>query len=264
MFFENKIIWITGASSGVGEALVYAFNKEKARLIISSHEEDELNRVKNNCNFDPENIFVLPFNLRHHDIIPDKAKTVLNKFGKIDILYNNGGISQRSLIKNTVIEVDKRLMDINYFGAVVLTKSVLPSMIKNKSGHIVVMSSLTGKFSTPLRSAYAASKHALHGFFDALRAEVYDDNIKVTIICSGYIRTNIALNALTDNGKAQNTNDPGIENGMSPEVFAEKALKAVRKQKEEVLFGGKEKFGVYLKRFTPRLFSKIIMKQNVR
>ncbi len=263
MDFENKIIWLTGASSGVGEALVYAFAKEGAKLIISARRETELLRVKNNCPKGSK-ISILPLDLEKHDLLPKKSEQALKVFGKIDILFHNGGISQRSLVKDTFFEVDKKLMNINYFGSVIITKNVLPSMLKNKSGHIVVMSSLTGKFSTPLRSAYAASKHALHGFYDALRAEIYKENITVTIICSGYIRTNIAVNALTETGKAQNADDTGVEAGMSPEIFAKKALKAIKNKKEEVLFGGKERFGVYIKRFAPRLFSKIIKKQDVR
>jgi len=264
MNFKNKIVWITGASSGVGEALVYKFHEQGAIIIISARRESELERVKKNCNKTTQEVFILPINLENHDELIAKAKIAINKFGKIDILFNNGGISQRSLVKDTIIDVDKRLMNVNYFGTIILTKAVLPSMLENKSGHIVVMSSLAGKFGTPLRSAYSAAKHALHGFFDSLRAEVYKENICVTIICSGYIKTNIAINALTDNGLPQNQTDKGIENGMLPEKFAEKALKAIYNKNQELLLGGKEKLGVYLKRFFPKLFSKIIRKQDVR
>ena len=264
MYFKDKIVWITGASSGVGEAMVYAFNNEQAQLIISSHEPEELERVKNNCKFEPENIFVLPFNLSEHKKIPNLVKTVINKFKKVDILFNIGGISQRALAKDTIIDVDKRIMNINYFGTIILTKALLPEMIQNKSGHIAVMTSLAGKFAIPLRSAYAASKHALHGFFDTLRAEVYNDNIKVTLFCPAYINTNIAKNALTKDGTPQNFNDPGMEKGTSPEDFAKLALKSIKKGKEEVISGGKEKYGVYLKRFFPKLFSRIIRKADVR
>lgn len=264
MYFKDKTVWITGASSGVGEAMVYAFNKEKAKLIISSHEPEELERVKKNCNFESEKIFVLPFNLQEHDKIPNIVSTVTEKFKKVDILFNIGGVSQRSLVKDTIIKVDKRIMDINYFGTIILTKSLLPEMIKNKSGHIAVMSSLAGKFEIPLRSAYAASKHALHGFFDTLRAEIYEYNIKITLFCPSYIKTNLSSNALTEDGSPQNFTDAGLAKGLAPEIFAQKALKAVRSGKQEVIIGGKEIFGVYLKRFLPRLFSKIIRKQNVR
>ncbi len=273
MFFKDKTVWITGASSGVGEAMVYAFNKEKAQLIISSHEPEELERVKNNCKYESEKIFVLPFNLLEHDKIPNLVSTVIEKFKKVDILFNIGGVSQRSLVKDTILEVDKRIMDINYFGTIILTKSLLPEMIKNKSGHIAVMSSLAGKFEIPLRSAYAASKHALHGFFDTLRAEVYEYNIKISLFCPTYIKTKLSSNALTEDGSPQNFTDPGITKGIAPEVFAQIALKAIRKGKQEVITGRekilgvyfeKEIFGVYLKRFAPRLLSKMIRKQDVR
>ena len=263
MYFKNKIIWITGASSGTGEALTYAFDKEYATLIISARRKDELERVKSNCQ-NKNNIFILPLDLEKHSELNSKADIVLQKYDKIDILFNNGGISQRSLAVNTNFEVDKKLIDINYLGTVALTKAVLPSMIKNKAGHIVVMSSLTGKFGTPLRSAYSGSKHALHGFFDSLRAEVFDKNIYITIICAGFIKTNIAKNALTENGGIQKHDDPSTEAGMLPEYFAQKTLVAIKNKKQELTIGGKEKLGVYVKRFFPKIFSNIIRKQNVR
>ncbi len=263
MYFKDKIIWITGASSGTGEALAYAFDREEAKIIISARRENELIRVKNNC-INKDNIFILPLDLEKHGELKRKAEIVLEKYNEIDILFNNGGISQRSYVVDTEISVDKKLIDVNYLGPVALTKAVLPSMIKNNTGHIVVMSSLTGKFGTPLRSAYAASKHALHGFFDSLRAEVYDKNIFVTIICAGFIKTNIAKNALTEKGEVQKHDDPSTENGMLPEYFAQKTLNAIKNKKQELTIGGKEKLGVYVKRFFPILFSNIIKKQNVR
>jgi short-subunit dehydrogenase len=264
MFYQDKVVWITGASSGTGEALVYEFFKNGAKLIISARRENDLIRVKNACNDSENRVFVLPLDLENHDELPSKAEQAIKVFGRIDILFNNGGISQRSLAENTIIDVDKKLMNINYFGSVIITKAVIPFMIKQKSGHIAVMSSLAGKFSIPLRTSYSASKHALHGFFDGLRAELYQYNIKVTIICSGYIKTEIAKNALTQTGEAQNATDPGIENGMSPEYFAKKSLKAIKSGKFELLLGGKEKIAVYLKRFFPKILASVIRKTNVR
>lgn len=262
MDFKNKVIWITGASSGIGEALVYAFDKRGAKIIVSARRENELERVKNNCkNFN--SIIVQPLDLENHNSIENIAQSVKIKVGEIDILINNGGISQRSLVKDTSLEVDKKIMNINYFGTIALTKAVLPNMLKNKSGHIVVISSVTGKIGVPLRSAYAASKHALHGFFDTLRAEIHNENINVSIICPGYIRTNLSLNALTANGTAQNIMDDALNNGMEPAYVVEKIIDAIEKKKEEVVIAGKEKLGVYLKRFWPGLFSKIIKKTKV-
>ncbi len=262
MDFKNKVVWITGASSGIGEAMVYAFDKRGAKIIVSARREEELERVKNNCK-NSNNIIVQPLDLENHNSIESIAQSVISKVDKIDILINNGGISQRSLVKDTPLDIDKKIMNVNYFGTVALTKSVLPNMLKNKSGYIVVISSVTGKIGVPLRSAYAASKHALHGFFDTLRAEIHNENILVSIICPGFIRTNVSINALTANGEAQNTMDEATKLGMEPEVLAEKIIKTIEKKKEEVIFAGKESLGIYLKRFWPGLFSKIIRKAKV-
>jgi dehydrogenase/reductase SDR family protein 7B len=260
MDFSSKTIWITGASSGIGEALVYEFSKLGSKIIISSRRSDELERVKANC-ATPENIMVQPLDLAKHEEIKEIAKQIVEKNGSIDILINNGGISQRALTTDTPLEIDKKIMDINYFGTICLTKEVLPSMLKKKQGHIVTISSLTGKFGTPLRSAYAASKHALHGFFDTLRSETWRDNIDVTLICPGYVHTNVSVNALTSTGKPQNSMDPETAAGLKPEDLAKSIIKAVKNKKQELVIGGKETLGVYLKRFFPKLFSKIIRKQ---
>jgi len=262
MDFKNKVVWITGASSGIGEALVYAFDSRAAKIIISARRENELERVKKNCK-NPGNIIVQPLDLENHDKIENIAQSIIIKTGKVDILINNGGISQRSLAKDTNIKIDKRIMNINYFGTIALTKAVLPNMLQNKTGHIVVISSVTGKIGVPLRSAYAASKHALHGFFDTLRAEIWKENIYVSIICPGFVRTNVSKNALTADGTAQNKMDDATNQGIEPNYLAEKIINAISKKKEEVLFAGKEVFSIYLKRFLPALFSKIIKKAKV-
>lgn len=260
MDFSKKTIWITGASSGIGEALTYEFAKLGAKIVISARRANELERVKNNCP-KPQKITTQALDLAKHGEINGIAQKVLEEAGHIDILVNNGGISQRSLAKETPLEIDKKIMDINFFGTICLTKAVLPSMIERKSGHIVVQSSLTGKFGAPLRSAYAASKHALHGFFDTLRTEVYTENIFVSIICAGYVRTNVSINAITASGNAQNSMDPETDKGMSPEYLAGRIINAIKNKKEELVVGGKETLGVYLKRFFPKWFSKIIRKQ---
>jgi dehydrogenase/reductase SDR family protein 7B len=256
MKFKDKKVWITGASSGAGEALAYEFNKEGAEIIISARREEELKRVKMNCQF-PDMVHIACFDMENHEEIKITVEKTMGQFEYIDILFNNAGISQRSLASETDFSVDKK-----YLGPVALTKAVLPSMIKRKAGHIVVMSSLTGKFGARLRSGYSGSKHALHGYFDSLRAEIYVSNIFVTLICSGYIRTNIAKNALTETGEKQKKEDPNIAKGMSPEEFAKKTIKAVFVKKLELTLGGKEKLGVYLKRFFPCLFSKLIRERD--
>ena len=179
-------------------------------------------------------------------------------------MINNAGISQRSLVKDTSIEVDKRIMNINYLGTVALTKAMLPHFIEKNNGHFVVITSIVGKIGTPLRSSYAASKHALHGFFDSLRAEVHKNNIKVTLACPGFVQTNVSINALTGDGTPQNKMDIATKNGLPTEKFAELLIKAIQKEKQEVYIGGfKEKLGVYTKRFFPKLLSVMIRKMAV-
>ncbi|HSQ46317.1 MAG TPA: SDR family oxidoreductase [Lutibacter sp.] len=263
MNFDHKIIWITGASSGIGKSLALTLSKQQTKLILSSRNENELNSVKNACE-NPENVQVLPLDLENYMSLAVKVDEALKLFGGVDVLFNNGGVSQRSFAKDTAMEVDKRIMGVNYLGTVALTKALLPHFIEKNSGHFVVITSIVGKIGTPLRSSYAASKHALHGFFDSLRAEVYQNNIKVTLACPGFVQTNVSLNALTANGTPQNKMDSATKNGLTPEVFAEKLLKAVRLEKEEVYIGGfKEKLAVYVKRLFPKLLSKMIRKLAV-
>jgi len=263
MYFNNKIIWITGASSGIGKALAIALSKRNAKLILSSRNEVELQKVKELCE-NKNDIQILPIDLEDYTHLIEKTAQALTFFGGIDILFNNGGISQRSLAKDTSIDVDKRIMDINYLGTIALTKALLPHFIQKNNGHFVVTTSIVGKVATPLRSSYSASKHALHGFFDSLRAEVYQNNIKVTLACPGFVQTNVSLNALTGDGSPQNKMDVATNNGLTSEDFVIQLLKAVKNKKQEVYIGGfKEKLGVYTKRFFPKLLSVMIRKMAV-
>lgn len=264
-FFNNKRIWITGASSGIGEALALEFATHGAQLVLSARNETELHRVATKCRELGAGIVIIQvLDLAQHNEIPGIVQNVLAKVGKVDILVNNGGISQRSLAKDTSLDVDKKLMDVNFFGTVALTKAVLPSMLTHHLGHIVTITSLTGKFGSPYRSSYAASKHALHGFFDSLRAELADSSIKVTLICPGFVRTNVSVNALTGAGEKLGTMDEATDKGMEPQRLARKMLRAIENGSEEAYFGGKEVLGVYVKRFFPKYFSSIIRKAKVR
>jgi len=262
-YFQNKIIWITGASSGIGEALAKALDQLGATLILSSRNKQELQRVLNTLN--NSRSWILPLDLGSNESFENEAKQVIDKYGKIDILINNGGISQRSLAAETSLEVDRRILEVNFLGTVAITKAVLPYFLKQGHGHIVTVSSVTGLYGTPYRSAYAASKHALHGFFDSLRAELYNKNIAVTLVCPGFVRTPITLHALTGDGTPLNKMDKGTSEGMDVEVFVKKMLKGISRQKNRLVIGGfKEKFGVFMKRFFPSLFDKMIVKINVR
>lgn len=259
---KDKIIWITGASSGIGEALTYEFNKLGAKLIISSRNRDELFRVKSNC-INQIDVHVLSLDLEDNTSLPAKTTDAVKIFGKIDILINSGGISQRSLAMKTDLATEKRFMDINFWGTVILSKAVLPQMLAQGNGSIIAISSLVGKFGTRYRSSYAASKHALHGYFDSLRIEIDNPNIHIMLACPGFIKTNVTINALTADGSAQGTMDDAQENGMLATDFAKQLIKDIKAKKEEVYIGGKEVKGILIKRFFPKLFAKIIKKAKV-
>lgn len=258
----SRIIWITGASSGIGEALVYEHFKAGDKLIISARNRDELFRVKGNCQ-NSFNVHVLPFDLCETEILVQKAADAIRIFGSIDLLINAGGVSQRGLALATDLSTEQQIMNTNFWGTVILSKAVLPVMFKNGGGQIVVISSLVGKFGTRLRSAYAASKHALHGYFDSLRSEISDQNIDITIVCPGFIKTNVSINALTAKGDSQGTMDDAQANGMNVDECAKQIIAAVKLKKEEVYIGGKETKLIFLKRFFPKYFSKKIRAAKV-
>lgn len=263
MSFKDKVIWITGASSGIGEALSYELNHRGAHLIISARREEKLKEVKERCSDTSSEIHIIPLDLSETETLSQKAQQALSLHNRIDYLFNNGGISQRSLVTETSLNVIRKVMEVNFFGTVALTKAVLPEMIEQKSGHIVVTSSVMGKFGTRLRSTYAASKHALHGWFDCLRQEVYDHNINISLVCPGYIKTEVTLNALTGDGSRHGQMGRGQQEGMEPEVFVQKLLPEILKAKEEIFIGGKEIAAVYLKRFAPGLLNKILRNSEV-
>lgn len=260
--FHNKVVWITGASSGIGEALAYALAREGARLILSARRAEELDRVKKQTQLGESDVLILPFDLAETSNASGWAAQVMNQFGRIDILVNNGGFSQRSYAKDTPIEIDRKIMEVNFFGTIALTKSVLPYMIRQNAGSIVVISSISGKFGFYLRSAYSASKHALHGFFESLRMEVFKNNISVLIVCPGKIKTNISINALTQNGSKHGVMDESHNSGISADECACQIIEALVRNREEIYVGGKELKAVWIKRFFPNLFSRLIRKQK--
>jgi len=263
MNLENKTIWITGASSGIGKALAMELSNYKVKLILSARNVAQLESVKSQCQ-NPVNVKVLPMDLLKWKDSKRLVEEAIGLFGGIDVLINNAGISQRSMAADTELFVDEKIFAINYFGTIALTKALLPHFITKQSGHLVVISSVVGRVGTPLRSSYAASKHALHGFFDSLRAEIYHEHIFVTLICPGFVNTNISINALVSDGSVQGTKDKATANGLSPEHFAKKAVKAIKKEKQEVVIAGKlEILAVYVKRFFPRLLAKMIRKVAV-
>lgn len=258
----DKIVWITGASSGIGEAAAAEYARCGARLVLSARREAELHRVREQL-VNAEEHLVLPLDLADESAMVRAVETVMARFGRVDQMVHNGGLSQRALARDTSLEVDHRLMAVNFFGTVALTKALLPVFRNQGSGRFVVVTSLVGEMPTPRRSAYSASKHALHGFFESLRAEEYDDGIRVTLVLPGFIRTNLTYSALLGDGREQNSLDDAQARGMDPALCGRKLVEAVQRGRDQVIIAGREGWGLYLKRWFPGLYRRLIRRVKV-
>lgn len=260
--FNDKTVWITGASSGIGEALALQFAAQGARLVLSARRVDELERVRDACSARGQaagNVLVLPLDVTDFESMPAAVKAVCDTFGGIDMLINNAGISQRSRCVDTDMSVYRQLFEVDVLGQIALTKAVLPLMLKQGGGHIAITSSVAGKIGVPLRTGYCASKHAVMGFFDALRAETTQHGIRVTTITPGYINTNVSVNALNGDGSKFGETDSDIANGMDVNRCAEVIMEGFRKGTPEIAVGeGMEMKALWLKRFFPgAVFRKV-------
>src|SRR3989441_4608573 len=260
---RGMVVWITGASSGIGEALARGFADSGSRLILSSRREDELKRVAGLCTA-AESVTVIPLDLSRPELMSGAARHARDIAGHIDVMVHNGGVGQRAFAADTQYFVDDLLMRTNYLGPIALTKALLPSMRSRRQGHFIVVTSVLGKFGLPGRSGYCAAKHALHGFFDTLRAELWRDGIRVTIVLPGYVRTNVSMNALTGTGAPQRKMDPGTASGITPEVCAERIIAAAAAGKREVTpVRIMELAALYLNRLTPGLFARLLRNRGL-
>lgn len=262
--FMSKTIWITGASSGIGEAVALEMATEGAKLVLSARRPEELERVKAACvnqGLEASHILVLPLDVTDERAMPAAVEKARAFGGTIDMLFNNAGISQRSSCLDTDMETYRRLFEVDVFGQIALTKAVLPVMMEQGSGHMVVTASVAGKVGAKKRTGYCAAKHAMMGFFDALRAEVSENGIDVSTITPGFIRTAISENALKGDGSKFGEMDSNIKGGMDVSECARVIMKGLRKRKPEIAVGrGMEMQILWIKRFFPSLAFKIIKK----
>ena len=254
MSFSGKYIWITGASSGIGRAVATELSKEKPTLILSGRDEEALRQTAASCEKNGCSTIIVPFDLADESSIKNAVQSIVENGIIPHCLYLFGGISQRSLAQVTPVDIDRKIFEVNFFGTITLTKAILPLMIENGGGHIAVTSSIVGKFGFPWRSAYSASKHALHGFYESLRAENSKFNIRVSVIIPGRIRTAISINALEKNGAPHGKMDEGQAHGMDAEKCAKKIYNRLKKEKKEILVGGKEVIMVYIRKYFPPLY----------
>ncbi|MGM0650748.1 MAG: SDR family NAD(P)-dependent oxidoreductase [Bacteroidota bacterium] len=257
-------IVITGAGGGIGHALALQYARPGNNLLLCDFDAGKLARTDALCSKTAESTDTLCFNMEQADEVEKAADTILRKFEILHRLILVSGISQRGKAINTSIMVDRKIMEVNYFGNVILTKKLLPALLQAKAPHIGVTSSISGRFGFHQRSAYAASKFALHGFFESLRLEHHNDKLKVSIICPGRINTPISLSAVTENGQQHGQMDPGQEKGMSVVTCARKMRKAIEKGKKDVLIGKQELLMVYFKKYLPIVFYKFANRINPR
>jgi dehydrogenase/reductase SDR family member 7B len=255
--FAGKVAWVTGASSGIGEALVHEFAGRGATVLASSNDLPGLERVRAECDDKSSVVNCIPFDLADTSGIEKIVEQQINIHGRIDFLLNIGGISQRARIDETPLWIDRKIFEINYFGTIALTKAVLPFMVKQQSGHILATSSISGRFGFPLRSAYSASKQALHGFFETLYLENKKFNIKVSVIIPGRVKTSISFHALDSEGKEHGKLDDGQAKGILPQRAARIIIKGMLKNRREILVGKNELMMLHIRRYCPWLFFRI-------
>ena len=261
MKFKNQVVWITGASSGIGEALAKAFNAEGAKVILSARNVAELQRVQRELPQKETPSVILPFDVQKYMEAENIGKEAIKAFGKVDILINNAGLSQRSLAKDTPFIEELKIIEVDLVGTIALTKAILPHLIQQK-GQIVVISSVMGKVNTKYRTAYAAAKHGVVGYFESLRLELEEDGVNVCNILPGFIATNITKNAVGSNEEISKNSQNNL--GMTADALAKIAVKAIFERKGNVYIGGmKERAAMLLKRLSPRLFDLFIKNQKV-
>jgi short-subunit dehydrogenase len=255
--YKNKVCWITGASSGIGASLAVALSHLDAFLVLSARSVENLEKVRARC-ANPAKVAIIRCDMEDLEKLSSVAMQSWEQFCGIDYVFLNAGFAVRDLILNTGIDLFQKEMNINFFSTVLISKTLLPLMQERNSGHFVVTSSLSGRYGVPKLSAYSASKHALHGYFESLRAEHERDGIRVTIITSGLVRTGITLHALKGNGEPYARMEESVAYGISPEHCAMSILNAAARNRYEALVGGPDKYSVWVKRFFPRFLDYVI------
>jgi dehydrogenase/reductase SDR family protein 7B len=258
----GKSVWITGASSGIGAALAHAFAVRGARLVLSARREARLREVAKSAG--AGDALLLPLDITDPQAVEARVQEALAQTGGIDVMIHNAGVGQRGAAADTALAVDRHLMDVNYFGPLMLTKTLLPSMRARKQGQFIVMSSVLGIFSAKHRTGYAAAKHALHGFFDGLRAELADEGIGVLLVCPGHVHTEFSEQALEFDGRPHAVVDESSRNGLSPEACASRVLRAYDAGEQEIVVARWEHWAVALSRLAPGAYRAAVARQKVR
>lgn len=255
-FWIRKRVWIIGASSGIGEGLVKVLAEMGARLVISARNESKLLELKSAFSF--AEIEILTIDVENHASLSEKTQEAWQIFNSLDYVFLNAGMSVRDLVQDCRLDVERKIMDINFWGPVTITKELLKKKNPENNLHLVLTSSLSGKYGVPKLAAYAASKHAIQGYFDSLRAETFGSGLFIHIVIPGFIRTNITIDGLRGDGSKSGKMQNALAEGMDPEVCARGILRGLERGKEEFIVGGSERFTVAFNRFFPGLMKKLI------
>lgn len=257
---KDKVIWITGASSGLGEALAYEAAREGAKLVLSSNEPEKLQGVANCIGLPATHILVVPVDLNAFDA-DALTQQVIQHFGQIDILINNAGVLQKAFFQETTETIERRIMEINYFSAIRLTRSVLPYIVKNK-GIVSAVGSLNGRVGAPWMTTYCASKFAITGFMEALSYELHRSGVLVNLIIPGFMKTDITMNAWTGDGSRYGKNSVTQEIGMPVDRCAKVILRGWKRNRRVQCIGRWEHLFPYIRMGFPRLFHWMFMKMH--
>jgi len=262
--FKDKVVWITGASSGIGEEMSYRFSELGARLILSSRNSDKLDKVNNNLPLGASSAEVIPVDLEKLDTLNEITDKAWSAFGHIDIFVSNAGVGVRALVNDTDFDIDRKVMSVNYFAPVVITKRLLPKFVEQGHGRFVVISSLSAKYGVPKLAPYSASKHALEGFFESLRTETYEQNIDINMVVPGIIKTQIMINAETGDGGKYGKMGTTYDNAYSAKRAAKDIVEAVSRNKEAVFVGGTEGVTLLINRLSPWLMRRFIRNHPIK
>ena len=259
---NNKTVWVIGASSGIGKGLVKQLATENCNIILSARREEKLIDICTKYNLNSDRSLVLALDISKSEEFTKQIQIVLQKFKTIDILILNAGIAHKSFAEETIEEVDRKVMEVNFMGNVLLTKQIIPIMKNQNAGTIAVTSSILGKIGLPLVSTYCASKQALNGYFESLRYEVEKYNINISILSPGFIKTDITKNSLTANGEVFNKDSIAQEKGMNSELCAKKMITAIKKGKRHQYIGGIETFMPAFAFYFPKIFYFLMKKMH--
>lgn len=258
--FKDQVVWITGASSGIGEAMARDFVKRGAQVILTARREDRLTELaaELNQNHSAPRAKILPADLALIDAIPELAKKALALFGRIDVLFNNAGVSQRGFVADTSFEIEHAMIKIDLLSPIALTKAVLPHFISRKSGRILVTSSLMGDLELPGSATYSCVKHGINGYFYSLAFELESVGIFVQVLQPGFVKTEISESAITASGKLHGKMDATHSNAMTAAEFSKKVFSKIERGDTSIIVAGKEGLALYARRWIPSLYRMVV------